>query len=191
MVSRWRERDCFAAYMRSEEHARSHARIPPELDDAITAPAPRAPAHVRPRRGVTRPGPPSGAPPPQTARLPGGEIVRLLPLADLIADRYYAIYDDEAERYGPMGREWCVHDNLYLLAWAFDPLRGDKRFEEQVLWLAGVLHHRGYPVDRLARDLRIAADVVVEEQVPDAAAVAGVLREGAVAVDGFAATAET
>lgn len=36
MVSRWRERSCFTAYMRSDEHARSHARIPSELDDAIT-----------------------------------------------------------------------------------------------------------------------------------------------------------
>ena len=36
MVSRWRERSCFTAYMRSEEHARSHERIPEELDAAIS-----------------------------------------------------------------------------------------------------------------------------------------------------------
>ncbi len=36
MVSRWRERSCFAAYMRSDEHARSHDRIPQELNDAIS-----------------------------------------------------------------------------------------------------------------------------------------------------------
>jgi heme-degrading monooxygenase HmoA len=36
MVSRWRERSCFAAYMKSDEHARSHARIAPDLDDAIS-----------------------------------------------------------------------------------------------------------------------------------------------------------
>jgi len=35
MVSRWRERRCFD-YMRSEEHARSHARIPEDLDAAIS-----------------------------------------------------------------------------------------------------------------------------------------------------------
>ena len=35
MVSRWRSRDAFAAYMRSEEHAISHARIPEDLDQAI------------------------------------------------------------------------------------------------------------------------------------------------------------
>ncbi|HEX4344007.1 MAG TPA: antibiotic biosynthesis monooxygenase family protein [Solirubrobacteraceae bacterium] len=35
MVSRWRERSCFTAYMRSDEHARSHTRISPQLGDAI------------------------------------------------------------------------------------------------------------------------------------------------------------
>ncbi len=36
MVSRWRERSCFTAYMRSEEHARSHDRIPEDLGAAIS-----------------------------------------------------------------------------------------------------------------------------------------------------------
>src|SRR5690349_23368504 len=35
MVSRWRDRGCFTAYMRSAEHRISHDRIPPELQDAI------------------------------------------------------------------------------------------------------------------------------------------------------------
>lgn len=35
MVSRWRDRDCFKAYMRSREHQVSHDRIDPSLDDAI------------------------------------------------------------------------------------------------------------------------------------------------------------
>jgi len=35
MVSRWRERECFAAYMRSAEHKASHDRIDPVLDNAI------------------------------------------------------------------------------------------------------------------------------------------------------------
>ena len=35
MVSRWRDRTAFTAYMRSDDHKISHARIPPELDDAI------------------------------------------------------------------------------------------------------------------------------------------------------------
>ncbi len=35
MVSRWRDRDAFTAYMRSAAHKRSHARIPDDLDRAI------------------------------------------------------------------------------------------------------------------------------------------------------------
>ena len=35
MVSRWRDRAAFTAYMRSEEHRVSHDRIDPDLDAAI------------------------------------------------------------------------------------------------------------------------------------------------------------
>ena len=35
MVSRWRDRDSFRTYMRSEAHRISHDRIPPDLDAAI------------------------------------------------------------------------------------------------------------------------------------------------------------
>jgi heme-degrading monooxygenase HmoA len=35
MVSRWRDRAAFTAYMRSQDHKTSHARIPKDLDDAI------------------------------------------------------------------------------------------------------------------------------------------------------------
>ena len=35
MVSRWRDRACFTAYMRSAEHRSSHERIPDSLDAAI------------------------------------------------------------------------------------------------------------------------------------------------------------
>jgi heme oxygenase (mycobilin-producing) len=35
MVSRWRDRAAFTAYMRSAEHRTSHDRIPPELRDLI------------------------------------------------------------------------------------------------------------------------------------------------------------
>jgi hypothetical protein len=135
---------------------------------------------------MTRPSPPSGAPPPQVVRLDDGSVVALGPLVELVAERYYDAYPDEDERYGPAGREWCIHDNLYLLAWAYGARRGDVRFEEQVLWLARVLHSRGFPLERLAHDLRIAADVVVDVRVVDAEAVAGILREGGEAVVRYA-----
>ncbi len=35
MVSRWRDRDAFRAYMKSDAHAVSHRRIPADLDAAI------------------------------------------------------------------------------------------------------------------------------------------------------------
>jgi heme-degrading monooxygenase HmoA len=35
MVSRWRDRAAFTAYMKSEAHRESHDRIDPELDGAI------------------------------------------------------------------------------------------------------------------------------------------------------------
>ena len=35
MVSRWRDRACFTAYMKSREHQVSHERIAPDLDAAI------------------------------------------------------------------------------------------------------------------------------------------------------------
>ena len=35
MVSRWRDRDAFKAYMRSAEHQTSHERIDPDLQAAI------------------------------------------------------------------------------------------------------------------------------------------------------------
>ena len=35
MVSRWRDRDAFKAYMRSADHRASHDRIDPELQEAI------------------------------------------------------------------------------------------------------------------------------------------------------------
>jgi heme-degrading monooxygenase HmoA len=36
MVSRWRDRACFTAYMRSADHRRSHERVPAGLDAAIS-----------------------------------------------------------------------------------------------------------------------------------------------------------
>ena len=35
MVSRWRDRDAFKRYMKSDDHQVSHDRIDPELQDAI------------------------------------------------------------------------------------------------------------------------------------------------------------
>ncbi|MGA2014646.1 MAG: hypothetical protein ABSH51_29525 [Solirubrobacteraceae bacterium] len=135
---------------------------------------------------MTHPQPPGGSPPPSTARLDGVE-VELRPLAERVSEQYYREYPDTDDRYGRAGREWCVHDNLYLLAWAFGAHAGHVTFEEQVLWLSRVLASRDYPLDRLARDLEICADVVTAGAIGDSAArgeVAAILRDGATIVAG-------
>lgn len=109
---------------------------------------------------MSRPAPPSGAAPPVEVYLPDGTAVDLRALAREICARYRAEFPDEQKRYGDAGIEWCLHDNLYLLAWAFQDARdGTVVLGEQALWLARVLAARDFPVPRLARDLEIAAEV--------------------------------
>lgn len=127
------------------------------------------------------PRPPSGTPPPAEAEF-AGKRLNLAALAGEICDRYYREYSDEHERYGPPGVEWCRNDNRWLLAWAVDDALGATDLGEQVAWLTRVLHGRGFPVERLARDLEIAADVIGEALGSDGAPVAERLREAAVGV---------
>ena len=120
--------------------------------------------------------PRGGEPPPGELRLGDGEVVWLRPVAEEVSLRLRAEFPDESELYGEAGLEWCVHDNQHLLRWAsFD----DDTFDDQLGWLARVLAARGYPLDRLARDLEIAADVVVERWGERAESLADRLRRGA------------
>jgi hypothetical protein len=109
--------------------------------------------------------PPSGAPPPATAELDGGELLDLRALAEEVCRRYRAEFPDEQERYGDAGVAWCVHDNQHLINWAVTEANGLGGFERQLDWLAGVLEARDFPLDRLARDLEIAALVLEETDV--------------------------
>lgn len=54
--------------------------------------------------------------------------------------------------------------------------------EEQVSWLAGVLGSRDFPLDRLAHDLRIAADVIDARAGTPGRAVGESLRRAALSV---------
>lgn len=109
---------------------------------------------------MSRPMPPSGANPPAQAQTARGTTIELVPLARDICRRYRTEFPDEEERYGAAGDAWCVHDNQYLLAWAIQDARdGTVVLDEQAVWLATVLHARGFPVARLIRDLDLAADV--------------------------------
>ena len=112
---------------------------------------------------MTRPEPPSGQPPPTEARLEDGDPLDLAALAREICRRYRAEYPDEAERYGDAGNAWCVHDNQHLLNWAAGSANGYVDFDREVAWLARVLEARDFPLDRLARNLDIGAEVVREQ----------------------------
>jgi hypothetical protein len=126
-----------------------------------------------------RPAPPSGQPPPRQVALADGTEVDLEALATEVCARYAAEYPDEQARYGDAGRDWCVHDNQHLVNWAVLDTREYVSLEDQVSWLAKVLEAREFPLDRLARDLDIAADVV-GERVPGGEPVAAALtRAGA------------
>jgi hypothetical protein len=91
--------------------------------------------------------------------MPDGTAFDLRPIAREICTRYRTEFPDEEERYGAAGVQWCLHDNQYLLAWAFQDARdGTAVLGEQAAWLARVLAARDFPVARLARDLEIAAE---------------------------------
>lgn len=107
------------------------------------------------------PPPASGQKPPERAMV-AGELVELVPLAEEICARYRAEFPDERERYGEAGIAWCVHDNRHILNWACEAIAFGADFTANLLWLRRVLAARDFPVDRLVRDLEIAADVVAE-----------------------------
>ena len=106
--------------------------------------------------------PPSGAPAPVTAELRDGEELDLRALAHEICRRYRHEFPDEQVRYGDAGMAWCVHDNQHLLNWAVAESNGYGGFERQLTWLSGVLEARDFPLERLARDLDMAAAVLNE-----------------------------
>jgi hypothetical protein len=69
----------------------------------------------------------------------------------------------------------------HLLNWAALHVQGYVALDEQVAWLAKVLEARDFPIDRLARDLDIATDVV-RARVAGAGAVAVALSGAAAMV---------
>ena len=113
----------------------------------------------------TRTAMPSGAPAPEEA---GGLDLRAM--AERVTERYGHEFPDEDERYEPkVWRAWCRHDTQYLLQWAVLDAEGATSLDRQVDWLAGVLDARGFPLDRLARTLELAADEADGERRPEVA----------------------
>ena len=125
--------------------------------------------------------PPSGWPAPGSATLAGRRI-GLTALAEAVADRYFEEFPDDLERYGDAARAWEVHDTLHCLHWAVLDVEGSADVEREVAWLASVLGARGFPLDRLARNLEFAGDVVDERLGEPGAVVAHRLRASAAQV---------
>ncbi len=124
--------------------------------------------------------PPGGDEPPGTASLGEGEPLDLAALAREICRRYREEFPDEAERYGDAGTAWCVHDNQYLLHWAAEAVNGYLDMTREVSWLASVLEARNFPIERLARNLDIGADVVISRVAgQNGELLAGVLTDAA------------
>jgi hypothetical protein len=124
--------------------------------------------------------PPSGWPPPVEARL-GDATVELPPLAAATADRYFERFPEDLERYGDAARAWELHDTLHLLHWAIGDVEGYVDMQHHVAWLAGVLAARDFPLEHLAANLELAADVV-EDRIEQGLAVADRLRAAAITV---------
>lgn len=109
---------------------------------------------------MNRTEPPSGAAPPAEAYQSDGTPIDLLLLAHQVCAIYRREFPDEKDRYGEAGVKWCLHDNQYLFAWAIQDARDHTvLLIEQVKWLSSVLGSRGFPLERLARNLEIAAEV--------------------------------
>lgn len=71
-----------------------------------------------------------------------------------------------------------MHDNQYLINWAVIEANGYGGFERHLAWLADVLEARDFPLERLARDLEIAA-AVLEAAGPRGRPPSAVLQDGA------------
>jgi hypothetical protein len=121
---------------------------------------------------------PSGAAPPTSAVLAGREI-ELVPLAEAVADRYFAEFPEDLERYGDAARAWVVHDTSYCLHWAALDIEGFASLDREIGWLSNVLRSRGFPLEHLARNLELAAAVVDERLAAAGAEVAERLRGAA------------
>jgi hypothetical protein len=107
--------------------------------------------------------PPGGEAPPSVAWLGDDESLDLVQLSREICRRYREEFPDEEGRYGSAGVAWCVHDNQWLLSWAAESMTDYLDMHAEVGWLASVLEVRGFPLERLCRDLEIAAEVVLNQ----------------------------
>ena len=105
---------------------------------------------------------PSGSPPPTAVTLDERRI-ELAPLLETIADRYFAEFPGDLERYGTVARDWELHDTAHCINWAALDVKGFASLDRNIAWLANILRARDFPVEQLARNLELAADVCAGE----------------------------
>jgi hypothetical protein len=103
----------------------------------------------------------------------------LLPLAEAVADRYFAEFPEDLRRYGAVARAWEVHDTSHCLQWAILDAEGHDSLEREIAWLVVVLGSRGFPLAQLARNLELAAEVVEEHLSESGPAIGTRLRTAA------------
>jgi hypothetical protein len=107
--------------------------------------------------------PPGGDAPPTSALLEdANQELELVPLAEEICRRYRQEFPDEHGRYGDAGNAWCVHDLQYLLYWAAEDVNGYLDIRTEVSWLGSLLEAHDFPLERFARGLDVAGEVVTE-----------------------------
>ena len=123
---------------------------------------------------------PGGQPPPEHITLANRRIA-LSPIAATVTERFLERHPDELERYEnpELVREWCEHDTRHLIGWAAGEAERGTSLARQLDWLGVVLESRGYPVQRLADTLDIAADVLAETLGAQAEKINRSLRGGA------------
>ena len=110
--------------------------------------------------------PPSGSPAPTSVTL-GDERIELVPLAEAVAERYFEEFPEDLQHYGDAARAWEIHDTCHTLQWAVLDVKRVTSLEAQIVWLSKVLRSRGFPLEHLARNLELAAEVV-EPRLGDA-----------------------
>jgi hypothetical protein len=107
--------------------------------------------------------------PPDQARLPGGRVVELTEAAAEICRRYAAEFADEEARYGEAWMPWCRHDNQHILNWASEDVAGFNDLDRHLDWLWSLLEARGFPVERIPRNVELGAEVMGERGEADVA----------------------
>jgi methanogenic corrinoid protein MtbC1 len=99
---------------------------------------------------------------------------RQVALAEDLVSRQFAARPELAQRYGPAGREKCLQDANYHLAYLAGAMNAGEPslFVNYVGWAKVMLGKRGIPVEDLARHLELTRTVVGESVGGEAGALA-------------------